>query len=99
MCYFTVSCTVQCVCVYGCSYMGAPCGQALFTTPEQATLSLTSDLESDKDRLCCLCGRTERTQSLSIRFELHTRVSAAWWVYERQGTLIPTANDQIHCLI
>lgn len=45
-------------------YTGAPCGQVLPATLEQGRLLLTSDAESDKDGLCCLCGRNERTPAL-----------------------------------
>lgn len=47
-------------------HTGAPCGQALPATLEQGRLLLTSDAESDKDGLCCLCGRTERTPALNV---------------------------------
>lgn len=72
------------------------CGQALFTAFGQAKLSLTSDLESDKDRLCCLCGRSERSQPLSdwLPLRMHAVVcrseAGCEVICEREGTLIPT---------
>lgn len=65
-------------------------------------LSLTSDLESDKDGLCCLCGRTERSQPLSDPLCLRMCAFVGWLgrcvclcVYERKGTFIPTANQRV----
>lgn len=67
---YNVLCCVECVCGWSlvCRYVytGALCGQALSTAPEQGKLSLTSASESVKDGLCCLCGRTERSQALSV---------------------------------